>query len=587
MVARVLVTTAVEETWPSDQPILFLGGWCQRYPRRGHWQSLDATVARPYGLSQAQRDIDYQYVHKVHKLLLKDVSRNLNQFHGVDHSERYWQIVLGHWLIRYTCLIFNRWATLKQCLEENDLTGISLVKDDAYDLVTLDTVGTTWAANDDYWNAVLDSRIVTRYLGDRIPLIFVHPAKPQSSFVHAKPDVVPITLSSKQKAASALRRALRSIRRDREVFLLNTYLSSSIEVKLEFLLGQSPKTWSILDVGIFSSDNVDRRLLQFQIETDDEFVSCAGSFLYELLPKCLVESYQSVVTQSEHVPWPRNPKVIFTSNNFDYDELFKVWAAAKVEAGSRYCTGQHGNNIGTRKNYPTESECVDTSDKFVTWGWVDGDPKHAPAFIFKTVGRTKPATDQRGGLLLVDLSIESRFWPWDTDIDTKVHQDEQFQFIDHLPEDIKDQVSLRLWPSHKLLPWADEERWLDRFPTISYEDGQVSMNELVARNRLVVHSYDSTGILEGLYWNNPLIAFWAGGLEHLRESARPYYQLLVNSGIVHLSPLSAADHISNVWENVEQWWMSGIVQSARKEFCDRYARDSKSPAKDIKYLIQS
>jgi len=415
----------------------------------------------------------------------------------------------------------------------------------------------------------------------------VHPAKPQSSFVHAKPDVVPITLSSKQKAASALRRALRSIRRDREVFLLNTYLSSSIEVKLEFLLGQSPKTWSILDVGIFSSDNVDRRLLQFQIETDDEFVSCAGSFLYELLPKCLVESYQSVVTQSEHVPWPRNPKVIFTSNNFDYDELFKVWAAAKVEAGSRYCTGQHGNNIGTRKNYPTESECVDTSDKFVTWGWVDGDPKHAPAFIFKTVGRTKPATDQRGGLLLVDLSIESRFWPWDTDIDTKVHQDEQFQFIDHLPEDIKDQVSLRLWPSHKLLPWADEERWLDRFPTISYEDGQVSMNELVARNRLVVHSYDSTGILEGLYWNNPLIAFWAGGLEHLRESARPYYQLLVNSGIVHLSPLSAADHISNVWENVEQWWMSGIVQSARKEFCDRYARDSKSPAKDIKYLIQS
>ena len=43
-------------------------------------------------------------------------------------------------------------------------------------------------------------------------------------------------------------------------------------------------------------------------------------------------------------PWPKNPKFIFTSNNFYRDELFKLWTATKVVSGSKY-VNQHGNNI--------------------------------------------------------------------------------------------------------------------------------------------------------------------------------------------------------------------------------------------------
>ena len=44
-----------------------------------------------------------------------------------------------------------------------------------------------------------------------------------------------------------------------------------------------------------------------------------------------------------------NPEFIFTSNNFHTDEIFKLWSAIKVERGTKYYIGQHGNNYFIKK----------------------------------------------------------------------------------------------------------------------------------------------------------------------------------------------------------------------------------------------
>ena len=42
MIGKVLVTTALEETWPPhNQPVLFLGEWCRLYSRKLIWKELD------------------------------------------------------------------------------------------------------------------------------------------------------------------------------------------------------------------------------------------------------------------------------------------------------------------------------------------------------------------------------------------------------------------------------------------------------------------------------------------------------------------------------------------------------------------
>lgn len=47
VVKRLLVTTALEETWDTNDSMLFLGEWCKRYSRRDVWQAINYE-ALPY-----------------------------------------------------------------------------------------------------------------------------------------------------------------------------------------------------------------------------------------------------------------------------------------------------------------------------------------------------------------------------------------------------------------------------------------------------------------------------------------------------------------------------------------------------------
>ena len=92
-------------------------------------------------------------------------------------------------------------------------------------------------------------------------------------------------------------------------------------------------------------------------------------------------------------------------------------------------------------------------------------------------------------------------------------------------------------------------------------------------------------MLETMSLNIPTMAFWQNGFDHLRDSAKPFYQLLVDAGIVHLSPESAAEHINAIWCSVDDWWFSPPVQKARIQFCSRYARESISPVRELKQIL--
>ena len=93
-------------------------------------------------------------------------------------------------------------------------------------------------------------------------------------------------------------------------------------------------------------------------------------------------------------------------------------------------------------------------------------------------------------------------------------------------------------------------------------------------------------MLENLSDNIPVIAFW-GKEQQLSESAKPYYQLLVDVGIIHFSAISAAEKINEVWDNVENWWNQSNLQEAREKFCHRYAKKSQNPVTELKQILLS
>jgi len=158
-------------------------------------------------------------------------------------------------------------------------------------------------------------------------------------------------------------------------------------------------------------------------------------------------------------------------------------------------------------------------------------------------------------------------------------------FAGELPDVIRAGLTVRLHAEHRRHPWCEVQRWRQREPQITLDAGTRPVAALLAGSRLVVHSYDSTGILESLSLDVPTVCFWSGGLEHLRESAVPYYRTLVDAGILHLTASGAARHVAQIWNDVDAWWRSAPVQAARLQFCERYARRSAAPVRELVSLL--
>ena len=142
--------------------------------------------------------------------------------------------------------------------------------------------------------------------------------------------------------------------------------------------------------------------------------------------------------------WPKFPKFIFTSNNFYFDEVFKLYAALNVEAGKKYYVGQHGGNYGTQRYKSPRIEEL-TADKFITWGWKDGMSQHTPGFIFKRAGRKKLNHNPSGKLLLIEYGYTKHDSTYDRKFDHIKFLNNQLAFVDNLHTTPRQELLVRLF----------------------------------------------------------------------------------------------------------------------------------------------
>ena len=590
---RFLITTADERTWEFDRPVLFLGEWCRRYVRRHVWQAMDAVVAAPpYGIEPVIRDRDHARARAYEELLLPHLCAVLNRHHATDHEERYWRILLGHWFRRYVEVILNRHQTLESCLRDYRPAAMKVFADDEYSLAPQDSYAAIHAFNDAHWNARLYARLLG-YIEVGALAVEVLPAAPQREFEGLTVEV-PRSLPKRMLARVVrhARAAASHLSQAGDALIVNSYLPRLEEIRLQLALGQIPQQLA------GRTDNLPASVIDHSLRRRmvDEFVTpkldgqssgltrALGAMLFDLLPACYLEGYAALTAAADTLPWPQAPRFIFTSNNFDTDELFKAWAAAKAATGVPYIVGQHGNNYGTSR-YMNPSVEESTADRFITWGWDDGLPQHVPGFIFKTGKSAHQPCNPQGGLLLIELHAGQMLTTWDAVAEFAEYFNEQLAFAEMLSPKVRRQLTVRLHHEYRKLGWDEVERWQAFDPSIRLETGEQRLVELIAASRLVVHSYDSTGILETLAQNIPTLAFWQNDFAHLRDSAKPYYQGLVEAGIVHLNPRSAAAHIDAIWADVVAWWASPAVQAARLNFCARYARVSTDSAHELKQIL--
>ena len=142
--------------------------------------------------------------------------------------------------------------------------------------------------------------------------------------------------------------------------------------------------------------------------------------------------------------------------------------------------------------------------------------------------------------------------------------------MEALPEHIRSALLVRLYRED--YGWDQVKRWQDRCPDVLLDDAQgpSTMVDLLPQARVMIATYNSTTFLESFAMDVPTIIFWNPSHWELRETATPVYESLVEAEILHYSPTSAANKLSNIWNDVDSWWSSEPITIVRKGFCNSY-----------------
>jgi putative transferase (TIGR04331 family) len=589
--SKFLITCADESTWVcTDKDVLFLGEWCRRYDRRHIWSKMDAVILDPYGLNN--KTDDYHYIQGLKSQFVRYLADALNEFNQTDKSLRYWQIVLAQWPHRYISTLYNRYKTLELADKTYNISETSIVSSNQYEYVPGYADEFVWSLNSDRWNNRLYGEIIKCvYPGIKINII--NQVTDKNNFFTGS-----VNNQKKQSNASsimkealyAMNRLAQSIPNTESVFIYGSYLPKKVLISLMLQLKQFPKLWfkDYYNKDGYKTNSIIREHLKSKINKDkhDPFQQVLYNLLYEYLPACYLEGHGDTVQQLPKLAWPQTPKYIFTSGSYSTDELFKVYTAENIEKGAKYFIGQHGNNFGTHKYAYEEDDCIEICDKFLTWGWKNENPKVSPLFNIKQNGTKRQGYNKHGGLLLIEMCIPQRFETYDIYPEHILYQQEQFALIAALNLSIRKLATVRLQKRVFNPPeWQDKLRWNDTYPDVTLCEGDERLSKLINECRLVIHSYDSTGILETLFHNIPTLAFWADGYDHLREDAIPFYELLEEAGIIHFSAESVALKINEIWPDISSWWHSDLVQEKRELFLLRLSKKEQMPARRLRKLF--
>lgn len=582
--SAVLVMTDI---WPNDLEVkeaYFLGSWCFN-SRFDEYQARISGRIFDYHWNDRQKlRSDFEYLQVFNEQLLAELAEKLNQIHEINESLKFWRLLLGYWINLYTTVLLDRWSSLNQAKKYAiDWSAVAIQTNEEL-LATNDTFDFEFNATESsLWNQHLFMLIIKNNPVAKLKYVDV-----ESSELIGKPNFKSISFKPKKLIRHIAQVIGNQLKWRDRFYLTGTRLPYIFQMGLEWALGQIPflRFCPVSDVRTKYNGSFRRWSLQCKT-VNDEFASAARLILPKVLPRAFLEGFQDLLIQSESRSFPLSPDVIFTSSDHFCNDLFNAWAAKKVSNGTRLIIGEHGG-FGTGLFSGCHSYELSIADVYLSTGWATKMFKNiTPIGFFR--GRSENYRSMKNGPALLVCGNIPRYSfdirPMALSSQILDYFEDQFCFIDSLPQRIKSEVRVRLYPVD--YGWEQRERWLDRHPCIAFDDAKLSMMKTIRKCRLFIGTYNATTYIEPLFQNFPTVIFWNPMLWEIKKDAELIFIALKNAGIFHDTPQSAAKHVASIWDDISSWWKSEAVQNARKLFCDNYCSMPTDLIGSIKHVLVS
>lgn len=573
-----LVTTALEDSWGTDDEILFMGEWCKLYARKNVWRNRRAeTLVDPWS-DRERRYVAYQYTEKLYQETINSLANDLNGVHGVNYPVRYWKILCGPWLRLFINVLYHKW----ECIEEvigRDMSIRTLAMDINHEqMVPVDMSEFETIMVSDQWNHYLCLAVIKdRGLSCEVVRINGAPPTEATLAVFNKPS------ARRRLLVSLFERGIRLINRPTSVFISQPYLSKLGTLLLGARLRSVPRVSSYPER---NQKYVYNGLLRSQIVARDKpcvgFERLLNKIVLSHIPYYYLEGFGYLQRVVDGMQWQACPTTILTATDHFSDDVFKCYAADKTLTGSKLKIICHGGG-GKVKYSDYQTLELDICDNYFTWGWAEyWVSKCTKGFFVKRAIKKRVQNTGQRTLLHITLS-QFRYTKFISSMPSyeqfiNRYLEDQIQFLNKLPNEIKNETLTKL---HYDFQNSIEDRINDKCSNVHYAPMGSDYYKLLSNAKLVVATYNCTTPVESIAMNIPTIIFWYPEHWELAPSAIPFFNKLRACGIFHDSPESAALMVRQVWDDVDGWWQSQDVVSACNEFRMWFCRESREPTREL------
>ena len=554
--SRLLVTTALEETWGDIASDYYLGEWCRIYGRKQIWSDKNAEIQSHHWKDRKKLRHDHDNLKVLYERVLSGLATKLNYIHGVNSSSRYWRIIVGPWLINYLPILFDKWEVLRLAFQKYDkyetyaIGGEIDIANDYNEFVEI-------LYQSDLWNHHIFLRIINFHYKERVNYL---PAWLSSINATHK------TLENQKKSSliwkfvtpfDILTSCL--VKKHTKVLFYRSYFDLAQFSLINFMLHQVP-TLHLNTFGKQFKANTDRELRRGTVDfaAESEFENFVALSLLQDIPVSYLESFPDIAQKAKTVRF--DPKVIVTATGHWGDELFKFWLANKVTKGVKLVVVDHGGSLPPLFDIFDHDD--DIADKRATW-FISLQPKQVQLPPSKLVGFKIRSTPMYCSVIgLEQPRYATRACAYPIVEQTIFCLNNTLLFIKSL--NTKIYGCLKVKPS-KDRGWETEKRYIDALGE-SKVYREKNYYKVLSYSRLVVCTYSDTTFAEAMASGIPTILVHMPEFYEKVGETEKLVIALKSANIIFDDPLQAANHVNLIWDKVESWWSQPDVIEARDYF---------------------
>ena len=568
---QVIITSPIElkKYSRNSKKIIITGEWCNENLELEKLKKKFQFIKYPFE-NKKIKEKSYFKIIQIYNFFLLEIVSFLNKQHNVKYLSSYWEQIIGVWLLEFLIVSYEKFLIIKKI---KNSSKIEINKIDEEPEIALNTLHASNLMNRHQFNNELFCYL-TSNLKKKIEIVNFKSEKIKKFEKNQKGNFS-LKLFLKKKIINFISLVSMILRKKKEIFIINPYLSFLNEIYLQFKVNGLFKINSVQSFVNHSKLNSKR--FSFKEKKNSSFVNIIRPILFKNIPKSFLEDYKEIIRFSEKLPWAKEPQKIFTSASNFYDDTFKIWCAEKRKNyNSKLIFCCHGGGFQTwsysSQNYLLEKTC----DKILVWGKNKYKNNKVKTF-FNIISSSKPFKkiknyNEKNLKILIPQDMPAMYT---NDLfSSKLHFSEyrhfvnrQKIFLSRLNNDLREKVVIRLGSSNSRgsnndLTNYEKYMWNLEFEKINYETRDISIHESVKRSYIVIITQvSSTTLLECVTSNIPFLIFADLKKQDINNDFKKILNNLKKNKIFFNSPSDLSNFLNkNNASNIYHWWQSKKIQ---------------------------